>query len=337
MTGVIQKICLACLVLAMLASCAAPGPAPAPSGRERESAVLARTADYMLVRVNQGDTLESLAQWYLGDVSHAWILARVNRTDRVAEGDEILVPTKPVFLGGLDKGGYQRVPVLLYHNFSEKTATRMTMPRATFDAQMRYLAENGYTTITLDRLLDFIRYEKPLPPKSVAITIDDGWRSTYTIAWPVLKKYGHVATLFLYTDFVGGDRAMTWAQLREIDKNGIDVQNHSKTHRKVTLRKAGESMRGYVDALVEEIAEPHREIMRNLGKEPRHLAYPYGDTNPLFSTMVEGMGYRSAFTATRGANAFYTDRYHLGRSVVYGDWGMERFKKTLDVYREAAP
>ena len=87
---------------------------------------------------------------------------------------------------------------------------------------MEYLARNGYRVIPLAQLARFLDGKEPLPRKSVVITIDDGYRSTYEIAYPILKKYGFPATVFLYSDFVGAADAMTWAQMKEMVALGPD-------------------------------------------------------------------------------------------------------------------
>jgi len=74
-------------------------------------------------------------------------------------------------------------------------------PTSVFDQQMRYLKDNHYRVISLNELLDFLNYRHAIPKRSVLITIDDGYRSAYDIAYPILKKYGFKATLFIYTDF----------------------------------------------------------------------------------------------------------------------------------------
>ena len=74
----------------------------------------------------------------------------------------------------------------------------------------------------------------------MVITIDDGYRSTYEVAFPVLKRHSFPATVFLYSDFVGAGDALTWAQMKEMTQSGlIDIQPHSKSHANLTLKLAG--------------------------------------------------------------------------------------------------
>jgi hypothetical protein len=88
------------------------------------------------------------------------------------------------------------IPVLVYHHVNN---TGLEFSPADFDKQMKFLADNGYSTVFLDDLVAFIAGEADLPPKTVAITFDDGYLDNWVYAYPILKKYGHKATIFVIT------------------------------------------------------------------------------------------------------------------------------------------
>ena len=112
----------------------------------------------------------------------------------------------------------------------------MTVSRGMFEQQMRLLKEKGYRVISIDQFFDFLEFKSTLPPKSVVITIDDGWRSAYEIAFPILQKYGYPATLFIYTDrIIDTPQTLSWGLLQEMAGYGIDIQCHTKSHRNLTL------------------------------------------------------------------------------------------------------
>jgi peptidoglycan/xylan/chitin deacetylase (PgdA/CDA1 family) len=104
---------------------------------------------------------------------------------------------------GLFREGYQVVPILCYHRFGATCRSALCVSETSFRAQLDYLKDNGYRTITLGELYEFITYKRAVPLRSVVITIDDGYRSIYDIAYPLLKEYGFTATMFIYTDFIG--------------------------------------------------------------------------------------------------------------------------------------
>jgi peptidoglycan/xylan/chitin deacetylase (PgdA/CDA1 family) len=221
----------------------------------------------------------------------------------------------------------------LYHDFSTNRSSKMKVSESSFEEQMRYLKDNDYKVITLDRFLNFMELQEQIPEKSVVITIDDGWKSLYTIAYPILKKYNFPATLFVYTDFIGGKKALTWNQIKELSNNGFDIECHTKTHRYLTKFKTGENFDRFFKSAVEELMVPKKLIKKRLNRDCTCLAYPYGKTSSLIAAMAKKQGYRAAFTVTRGGNPFYLHNYKLNRSAIYGHFDIEKFKQNLDVFQ----
>lgn len=286
--------------------------------------------DYVAVVVQPGDTLASLAAVYLHDPARDWVIAEYNRVSEIASGDELVIPLKPFKRGGLGPDRYQTVPVLSYHHFAEKSTDRMIVSLESFEAQMRLIKEKGYRVITLDQLFDFMDFTGEVPEKSVVITIDDGWRSTYDIAFPILKKYGFPATLFIYTQLItGGAKTLSWEQVREMAEQGLDIQSHTISHRNLGQQNPAESMEAYYLDLERELAEPARIIEQKIGRKSRYLAYPYGETNNLVISLLGKLGYRGAFTVVREGTPFFLSNYRLNRAMVFGDFDLARFEKNL--------
>jgi peptidoglycan/xylan/chitin deacetylase (PgdA/CDA1 family) len=184
----------------------------------------------------------------------------------------------------------------------------------------------------LDEFFDFLRFKRELPPKSVVITIDDGWCSLYEIAFPVLKQYGYSVTLFLYTDLIHNNTCLTWDQVREMQHSGFTVGNHSKTHRDLSGPNAEESFGQYFAAVQLEVNEAERLIKKHLGITPKYFAYPYGASNELLIAFLQKKGYRGGFKVSPGGNPFYTDRFQIKRSVIYGDYDISRFAEKLKTF-----
>lgn len=295
------------------------------------------TPEFVSVIVKPGETLSTLADKYLDDPGQSWVIADFNDVTSVSAGQEIIVPLEPFDKGGLSVKGYQTVPILTYHNFSVTKEDLMMVKKNKFEQQMGYLKNNGYTVITLDQFFDFLEYRKQLPRKAVILTFDDGWQGVYTIAFPILKKYNFPATLFVYTDLVNGNKkTLSWAQVAELDRGGVDIQCHTKTHRNLNKSKDQESLENYLRDVKNEITESARIIKEKLNKEVKYLAYPYGDTNNLVVAFLKQKGYRGAFTVKRAANPFFMDHYALNRSMIYGDFDLNDFKKNLRIYSRKA-
>jgi peptidoglycan/xylan/chitin deacetylase (PgdA/CDA1 family) len=323
------------LVSLVPAGCAGTRTAPPLPVVSKDPRVLAKTQKSLLLAPMPGDTYASLAAAYLGDARKAWLLEKANKTPAPVPGEPLLAPLSPPWRGGVSRSGYQRVPVLLYHNFSKRSSSGMTISEAKFDQQMRYLKEHGHTTLTLDEFYNFIENKAPAPPKSVLITIDDGWRNTWSIALPILEKHGHKAVLFIYSDFVGKGGGLSWDRLRDLEKRGVTIESHTKSHREVAVQSPGESLLAYTEALAREITVPHEAIQANLGRAPGVLAYPYGGTNRFFTGLLRQMGYRGAMLAANGSNPFFLDPFRVGRTAVHGEWSMDTFIRFLKTFEEA--
>jgi len=309
-------------------------PQPRPAG----PAILARTDDFIILRAQSGDTFASLAATYLHDAVLADVIADANGTSGPTAGQPVIVPLKAANASGVFADGYQTVPILCYHQFSAGRSTDlMIMPRDSFIAQMEYLKVNNYHVISLADLEGFLTAQKPIPPRSVVITVDDGFRSAYDIAYPVLKNYGFRATFFIYTDFFGGGRALTWPLVEEMRASGlIDIESHSKTHTSFTPPTAEtEKTPAYAARIKTEIDPPQAILERQLGTKVRSFAYPYGDSSRIAVQYLRDRGYELAVTVERGGNASFSDPLLLRRDMVYGNYSIADFQKVLRVYTRA--
>jgi len=310
-----------------------PIPPPPPALPSEAPSPVRVFPKFVAVIAQPGDTFSSLAEKYLHDPSLDWVITEFNRIDRISPGEEIIIPLRFRNRGGATLQGYQTVPVIVYHKFSKNSNDPMTLSAKAFEEQMRFLQENGYRVITLDDFFDFLDFKIQLPPKAVVITLDDGWRSVYEIAFPILKKYGYPATLFVYTDFISGGRGtLDWAMLAEMNKAGVDIQGHTKTHRNLDRKSPQESSPEYFQALLREVTESTNQIQKHLNKKVKYLAYPYGDTNSLIIALLQKLGYRGAFTVERGSNPFFAHPYRIRRSMIYGNFDLQDFEKNLPCF-----
>jgi peptidoglycan/xylan/chitin deacetylase (PgdA/CDA1 family) len=323
---------LALLLTVLLGACAA---VPDMDGSERNvPARGARTMDPVLGRDDQllvvvalaGDTAATLAQRYLGDAAKAWWIYELNAGEEIVAGRDVLVPLRA------PRTSHRAVPILCYHRFGPK-AGKLTVTPAAFAAQMEYLADNGYKVITLRQLSAFLQGHAELPPKSVALTIDDGYRSTYQLAYPVLRQRGFPATVFLYTDFVGAPDAMTWEQMREMTRSGlIEIQPHSRSHPNLALRAVDESDARYRSRVRLEVEGSKRVIASRLDAAVYSFAYPYGVVNDEITDQLQAAEIELGLTVTPGGNGFFADPRMLRRTMVFGDENLSQFKSKLQVF-----
>jgi peptidoglycan/xylan/chitin deacetylase (PgdA/CDA1 family) len=130
----------------------------------------------------------------------------------------------------------------------------------------------------------------------------------------VLKKYGLPATVFVYTDFLGGGDALTWAQLQEMQASGlVDVQSHSKSHRNLIERRPGETDERYRANIDAEMRVPRETLERRLPPlKVRHLAYPFGDANEQVLDSASRHGFELAPPSCRAATPSTPNRCCCG-------------------------
>lgn len=174
-----------------------------------------------------------------------------------------------------------RVPIITYHAIGDKGAPLWTQVEV-FEEHLKALHENGWRTITLGELIGKIRAGKNLKEKTCILTFDDGYESVYTLAFPKLAKYKFTASVFLITghcgknnqwpgqpDTVPPEKLLTWEQVAELSKAGIEFGAHTKSHASLTSLTP--------DKLIEELANSRDAIERYTEKPCRVFAYPYGD------------------------------------------------------------
>lgn len=317
------NLLLFCFVL--LAACAAPGP----------KTVHKVEKDFIFATIRPGDSYRSLAAAYLNDPSKAWLIAQGNNGQDLVPGRMVVIPLRPLYRGGLKPDGYQTVPVLVYHGFSMQKADKMHVAKADFENQMNFLKDKGYSVITLDRFLDFLNFKSSIPPKSVVLTFDSGWRTVYDIAYPILKKYGYPATLFVQTDFIGYETAMSWDQVEELRDNGFDIQCHTNTHHSLAHLRKDKSFKSYFRTMDMEMSQAEEIIKRKLGVKCGCLAYPSLKTDDLFIAVLKKRGYHGAFTDRPGSNPFFVNNYAIKRSMISGGFDLHRFIIELKVFEKA--
>ncbi len=286
----------------------------------------------------EGDRFSGIAQRLLGDASLAWTLAEANGVPEAEPGRVLIVPLQARNALGVTADAYQTVPILCYHRFGTPSSKMVVSP-AGFAAQLEWLARNRWTVLRLADVAGFLQGKKALPPRSVVITIDDGYESVYRHAFPLLKKYGFAATLFVYTDFIGAADALSFAQMQEMQRSGlVDIQSHSKSHRNLIERTAQESDARYRQNIEQEMRQPRELLARRLdGHELRHIAYPYGDANALVLDAATRAGFELGATVIPGGNAFFAQPLMLRRTMIFGDLELEGFKARLQTSRSFAP
>ncbi|WP_168188268.1 polysaccharide deacetylase family protein [Hahella sp. CCB-MM4] len=245
-------------------------------------------------------------------------------------GQLVVLPLKNRNPTGVYPGYYKTIPVLCYHQFTDSVTSShpLVLRQKKFRRQMQYLKDHDYQVLRLEDLSQYLEGDKPIPDKSVILTIDDGYRSIYDVAYPILREFNYPATVFVYTDFVGAGAALTWGQIRELEDGGlISFQSHSKSH--ASLATGQEPDQAKIDFIQIEIAQPKTVLQHKLGVTSRHFAYPYGDSSETAVKFLESEGYERAYTVQAGGNPTFVDPMRMRRAMIYDTDTLASFKLKL--------
>ena len=276
-----------------------------------------QSQDYIVYRAAKNENSTTVAQKVLGDAGKAWMIEDNNPAGSIKRGQAVVIPLKEENIGGLYEDGIQIVPILCYHRFGKTCKSNLCISEKTFANQLEYLKNNGYHTIHLSDLMEFLNYKTAIPSKSVIITLDDGYRSIFKFAYPLLKRYGYTATLFIYTDFVEASRnALTWNQLRELKAAGFEIGSHSISHADLTKKLPYENDQTFGSRITQELINSKKIIDRELNQDTQFFAYPYGNYNQQILGLFPKIGYKLGLTIRKGGNSFFANPLTLKRSQI---------------------
>lgn len=301
--------------------------------------IVARDDHFAVVRLHHGQDFTTVAGAMLADPLAAWQLREVNADHSQHPGQLVAVPLQALNPSSVYPDGYRSLPVLCYHQFTGNgdSSQRLELTAAAFEQQLRYLRDHDYQMLTMSEVAAIMREGKPIPEKAVAITIDDGYRSVFEVAWPLLQQYQARATLFIYTDFIGGSKALTWPQMQQMRASGlVDVQSHGKSHNSLARQPQDTDQSSYQARVQREIEGSAARFEDKLGYAPSFLSYPYGESSELAATLYEKAGYQLAATVTRGDNPVYAAPFMLHRTMVYASHDLEDFARMVRVFRRQA-
>jgi peptidoglycan/xylan/chitin deacetylase (PgdA/CDA1 family) len=236
-------------------------------------------------------------------------------------------PTAPPTISKPAVDQNAQVIIFGYHRFVNQVRRPDTeITPQLFEQQMQELKNKNISVIPMQDFLAWRRGEKAIPPKAAIITFDDGWKSQYDVAWPILKKFNYPVTLFIYTEgirpghFSGGE-SMTWDMLAEMRDAGVDIQGHTATHSdlrkpydKVAKKKL--SPEEYEEWLQKELVGSKQLIEQKLGVKVNCLAVPYGFHNDHIRDVCMKAGYEAMFTVYGQPISMHTPLNSVGRYLM---------------------
>ncbi|MGH9901722.1 MAG: polysaccharide deacetylase family protein, partial [Pyrinomonadaceae bacterium] len=222
--------------------------------------------------------------------------------------------------------------ILTYHSLDTSGSVISLAPEV-FAGQMACLADGGWRGVSLGEAVEHRDAEGSWPERTVALTFDDGYENFYESAWPVLRRHGFSATVFLVSGHVGGSndwdappaglgerRILSWSQAAELARAGIEIGAHTRTHPDLRRLPA--------EQIKEEVAGSRVEIEDRLGRAVESFAYPFGGTSRAAVEAVGGEFRAACTTELKRANG--EPPHQLPRIDMYYVRSSKGFARLLD-------
>jgi len=267
----------------------------------------------------------------------------------------------------------EKLTVLSYHeiaNPDQALIPEYAVTPTMFVRQIDWLRNNGYHFVSVDDVLADEAKKVPLPDKAVLITFDDGYRSVYDSAWPILKMFripAVVAVVCSWEDdktqvnFDGKEiprsKLMSWQQLRELSDSGlVEIGSHSfdlhrgiqgnpqgnmqpaaTTRQWLTTSKHYEDEAAYRVRVATDLKRSSTEITSHIGRAPRVIAWPYGRYNTTLRDAAIKLGMKVGLTLDDGANYAETPLWGLRRILVQHDMQLWDLNREITIRNQNLP
>ena len=221
--------------------------------------------------------------------------------------------------------------ILTYHHVAappeDHPGKNLFVTPENFSEQMKFLKNKNFQVVSLDQIRDALLGNADTPPAPVAITFDDGFEDNYFNAFPILKKYGFTATVFMVSGSIGkkqensgtnADDYLSPEQIREMSDYGICFGSHSQKHVRLATVPPEKARK--------QIRESAAEISAVTDKPVEWFCYPFGSFSPEIQEMVKEAGYKGASSVIRDNRVFPSQLYHLPRIMVMKNTTISRFR-----------
>lgn len=219
------------------------------------------------------------------------------------------------------------LPIMMYHGLTEKSSQVGTyvIPTTAFESDLKYLKDNGYETVLLRDVVEYVDGNADLPEKPIVLTFDDGFRNNLLYALPLLEKYDMKAVIstvgidnekFASVDDKNPDYAyLDWDEINElIDSGRIEIGNHSYNMHKLAGdkgntrgtkgidKKNSESEEDYKTVLINDVGKNQDLLKQHANIEPKVFAYPFGSLNKYSENILKDMGFRVTLSCMQKPN-----------------------------------
>lgn len=215
------------------------------------------------------------------------------------------------------------VPIFVYHHIQDQPSNYIAISPETFENQLKYLKDNGWKTVRVSDIASGLQDNNP-DNKEVALTFDDA-NDSFLKAWPLLKKYGDTATLYITTSYVGHQTKLTWDQIRQFSDAGVEIGDHTVTHDQM-IRRVGESTEDFHDRVHAELSESKTKLEKETGRPVITFAYPFGYYENEVLDLIKNEGFTSAVTVQDGVVVAATNPLLYNRWTIFRADSLQDFK-----------
>ncbi|HKX30255.1 MAG TPA: polysaccharide deacetylase family protein [Blastocatellia bacterium] len=245
----------------------------------------------------------------------------------------------------------EAIPILCYHRvlpeLIEEDVPIYSVTPQQFNDQLAYLAQHGFQSLSLSEYSEILRGQRPIPPRPVLITFDDGYADIYSQAWPIARRYGMILNLFVCTSLICGQqpaiysslpasakrhrqarpelwRPLTWTELRQMLDGGVGLGFHSHNHSLMSVLSE--------TALREDLDLGLHLCERELGFRPRFFALPHGtyqSYNDRVLSALRESGIERVFTTRLRLDRVGKPGFLSSRIVVHQEDDLEAFEHKL--------
>ena len=215
--------------------------------------------------------------------------------------------------------------IIMYHRFGETKFPSTNITLKQLDEHILELSNKRYTVLPVKDIITAIQKRESLPDRTIGITIDDGYLSVYSQAWPRFKKASLPFTVFIATDPIdrGSTKYMSWDQIRTLQRDGVEIGAHTSSHNHMPMSKREHNE--------SELINSNSRMLKEIGHIPILFAYPFGESSTAIQKQITEAGYKMAFGQHSGVVNSLTDFNYIPRFALNENYGsIKRLKLILN-------
>ena len=235
------------------------------------------------------------------------------------------------------------VPIIMYHSILKEGNGEYSITPEVFESDLKKIQENGYQTIVMEDLIQYVYEDKELPPKPIILTFDDGFYNNKEYAVPLLEKYHMKAVISVigkYTEaFTKTDETnmqyghLRWKDINQlIQSQTIEFQNHTyhlhkiQNGRKGIMKKKEESIEQYKQTIGGDLEKLQEDFKENTGYLPNTFTYPYGAVSKESEDVLKELGFQASLSCKEGSNQITKNKDCL--------YGLKRYDRKKGITTE---